>query len=57
MYFFFKLKVALHTAKNMLMLWKLLYEEQTIIDQNDNKSVFQLYTSEMSDKDSSECYK
>ncbi|XP_073996401.1 tetratricopeptide repeat domain 7 [Rhodnius prolixus] len=46
-------EVALHTAKNMLMLWKLLYEEQTIIDQNDNKSVFQLYTSEMSDKDSS----
>ncbi|XP_014242615.1 tetratricopeptide repeat protein 7B isoform X2 [Cimex lectularius] len=45
--------VALSTAKNMLILWKFQYEDQTLIEQADNKSVFQLYTSEMSDKDSS----
>uniref|UniRef100_A0A0K8TA39 Tetratricopeptide repeat protein 7 N-terminal domain-containing protein n=2 Tax=Lygus hesperus TaxID=30085 RepID=A0A0K8TA39_LYGHE len=44
---------ALLTAKNMLILWKVLHEEQTLNDQNDTKSVFQLYTSAMSDKDSS----
>lgn len=39
----------------MLSLWKLLYEEQTQMqtDHSDTRSVFQLYTSEMSDKDSS----
>ncbi|KAK9502249.1 hypothetical protein O3M35_011053 [Rhynocoris fuscipes] len=46
-------EVALLTAKNMLILWKVLYEDQTLVEQNDTKSVFQLYTSEMSDKDSS----
>lgn len=48
------------TAKQMLELWKNLYEGQTISDvpecdrKSDTRSVFQLYTSEMSDKDSSE---
>jgi hypothetical protein len=44
----------------MLALWKTLYEEQTNIElpdqsekRSDTRSVFQLYTSEMSDKDSS----
>lgn len=46
-------EVALLTAKNMLVIWKTLYEDQTVSDSSDNKSVFQLYTSEMSDKDSS----
>lgn len=48
-------EVALSTAKHMLSLWKLLYEEQTQMqtDHSDTRSVFQLYTSEMSDKDSS----
>lgn len=42
----------------MLMLWKTLYEGQTMSDvpecdrKSDTRSVFQLYTSEMSDKDS-----
>jgi hypothetical protein len=49
-------QTALLTAKHMLLLWKMFYEEQTLIDQSDNKSVFQLYTSEMSDKDSSMNY-
>lgn len=50
---------ALITAKQMLELWKNLYEGQTISDipecdrKSDTRSVFQLYTSEMSDKDSS----
>uniref|UniRef100_V5IB36 Tetratricopeptide repeat protein n=1 Tax=Anoplophora glabripennis TaxID=217634 RepID=V5IB36_ANOGL len=50
---------ALVTAKQMLELWKSLYEGQTISDmpecdrKSDTRSVFQLYTSEMSDKDSS----
>ncbi|KAJ8934346.1 hypothetical protein NQ314_013387 [Rhamnusium bicolor] len=50
---------ALVTAKQMLELWKNLYEGQTISDmpecdrKSDTRSVFQLYTSEMSDKDSS----
>lgn len=53
-------EMALLTAKHMLALWKTLYEDQTngeIIDhsekRSDTRSVFQLYTSEMSDKDSS----
>ncbi|XP_076251037.1 tetratricopeptide repeat domain 7 [Rhynchophorus ferrugineus] len=52
-------EVALITAKQMLELWKNLYEGQTISDvpecdrKSDTRSVFQLYTSEMSDKDSS----
>lgn len=52
-------EVALITAKQMLELWKTLYESQTISDmpecdrKSDTRSVFQLYTSEMSDKDSS----
>ncbi|XP_050310912.1 tetratricopeptide repeat protein 7B isoform X2 [Anthonomus grandis grandis] len=52
-------EVALVTAKQMLELWKSLYEGQTISDmpecdrKSDTRSVFQLYTSEMSDKDSS----
>lgn len=52
-------QVALVTAKQMLELWKNLYEGQTISDmpecdrKSDTRSVFQLYTSEMSDKDSS----
>lgn len=52
-------EVALVTAKQMLELWKNLYEGQTISDmpecdrKSDTRSVFQLYTSEMSDKDSS----
>jgi hypothetical protein len=44
----------------MLSLWRALYEDQTNIDvpdqserRSDTRSVFQLYTSEMSDKDSS----
>lgn len=50
---------ALATAKHMLELWKHLYEGQTISDvpecdrKSDTRSVFQLYTTEMSDKDSS----
>ncbi|XP_028144686.1 tetratricopeptide repeat protein 7B [Diabrotica virgifera virgifera] len=50
---------ALVTAKQMLELWKNLYEGQTISDmpecdrKSDTRSVFQLYSSEMSDKDSS----
>lgn len=49
---------ALTTAKQMLELWKNLYEGQ-INDvpecdrKSDTRSVFQLYTSEMSDRDSS----
>ncbi|XP_030746939.1 tetratricopeptide repeat protein 7B-like [Sitophilus oryzae] len=52
-------EVALITARQMLELWKNLYEGQTISDvpecdrKSDTRSVFQLYTSEMSDKDSS----
>ncbi|XP_012272364.1 tetratricopeptide repeat protein 7B [Orussus abietinus] len=52
---------ALATIKHMLYLWKNLYENQTNVDCNElqsekrseTRSVFQLYTSEMSDKDSS----
>ncbi|KAJ8973295.1 hypothetical protein NQ317_008171 [Molorchus minor] len=50
---------VLVTAKQMLELWKSLYEGQTVSDmpecdrKSDTRSVFQLYTSEMSDKDSS----
>lgn len=50
---------ALITAKQMLELWKNLYENQTNSDvpecdrKSDTRSVFQLYTSEMSDRDSS----
>lgn len=46
----------------MLEIWKNLYESQTTCDmpecdlKSDTRSVFQLYTSEMSDKDSSECF-
>lgn len=51
---------ALFTIKHMLLLWRNLYEDQTNIDVNEQqserrsetRSVFQLYTSEMSDKDS-----
>lgn len=55
----FYLQKALITAKQMLELWKNLYEGQTISDvpecdrKSDTRSVFQLYTSEMSDKDTS----
>lgn len=48
--------MALSTAKQMLSLWKLLYEEQiqqVQAEHSDTRSHFQLYTSEMSDKDSS----
>ena len=51
---------ALKTAKQMLDLWKNLYEGQMGSDvpecdrKSDSHSVFQLYTSEMSDKDTSE---
>ncbi|CAH1986367.1 unnamed protein product [Acanthoscelides obtectus] len=50
---------ALTAAKQMLELWKNLYEGQIVSDmpecdrKSDTRSVFQLYTSEMSDKDSS----
>ncbi|XP_011309918.1 tetratricopeptide repeat protein 7B [Fopius arisanus] len=52
---------ALFTIKHMLHMWRTLYEDQTNIDCNEQqserrsetRSVFQLYTSEMSDKDSS----
>jgi hypothetical protein len=54
------LQQALLTAKHMLSLWRALYEDQTNGDlpdqsekRSDTRSVFQLYTSEMSDKDSS----
>lgn len=54
------LQQALLTAKYMLSLWRTLYEDQMNIDlpdqserRSDTRSVFQLYTSEMSDKDSS----
>lgn len=51
---------SLMTIKNMLYKWKTLYETQTTSDNSDQhsdkrsetRSVFQLYTSEMSDKDS-----
>ncbi|XP_063224947.1 tetratricopeptide repeat protein 7B [Bacillus rossius redtenbacheri] len=53
-------ETALLTAKHMLALWKQLYESQVMAEmashsekQSDTRSVFQLYTSEMSDKDSS----
>lgn len=56
----FGFQLALFTAKHMLSLWKTLYEDQTNIElpdqsekRSDTRSVFQLYTSEMSDKDSS----
>ena len=53
---------ALFTIKHMFFLWKNLYEDQTNVDINEQhsekrsetRSVFQMYTSEMSDKDSSE---
>lgn len=46
-------EAALLTAKHMLSLWKVLYEEQTTQESTqENRSVLQLYTSEMSDKDS-----
>lgn len=52
---------ALFTIKHMLFLWKNLYEDQTNVDINEQqsekhsetRSVFQMYTSEMSEKDSS----
>ncbi|XP_015591073.1 tetratricopeptide repeat protein 7B isoform X2 [Cephus cinctus] len=52
---------AFTTIKHMLHLWRNLYEDQTNVDCNEQqserrsetRSVFQLYTSEMSDKDSS----
>ncbi|XP_011170760.1 tetratricopeptide repeat protein 7B isoform X3 [Solenopsis invicta] len=52
---------ALYTISHMLHLWKSLYEDQTNVNCNEQqsekrsetRSVFQLYTSEMSDKDSS----
>lgn len=52
---------ALFTIRHMLMLWKNLYEDQTNANCNEQhserrsetRSVFQLYASEMSDKDSS----
>ncbi|XP_011646054.2 tetratricopeptide repeat protein 7B [Pogonomyrmex barbatus] len=52
---------ALYTISHMLHLWKDLYEDQTNVNCNEQqsekrsetRSVFQLYTSEMSDKDSS----
>ncbi|XP_026676754.1 tetratricopeptide repeat protein 7B-like [Diaphorina citri] len=44
-------EAALQTARHMLTLWKNLYEDQTNSEISDNKSVFQLYTSELSDKD------
>lgn len=52
---------ALLTIKHMLHLWKTLYEGQTNVDVNEQtsekrsetRSVFQMYSSEMSDKDSS----
>ncbi|XP_077267938.1 tetratricopeptide repeat domain 7 isoform X4 [Temnothorax americanus] len=52
---------ALYTISHMLHLWKNLYEDQTNVNCNEQqsekrsetRSVFQLYTSEMSDKDSS----
>ncbi|XP_014219287.1 tetratricopeptide repeat protein 7B [Copidosoma floridanum] len=51
---------ALFTIKHMLFLWKNLYEDQTSVDINEQqsekrsetRSVFQMYTTEMSDKDS-----
>jgi hypothetical protein len=54
------LQSALFTARHMMALWKTLYEDQTNIElpdqsekRSDTRSVFQIYTSEMSDKDSS----
>ncbi|XP_045460527.1 tetratricopeptide repeat protein 7B [Harmonia axyridis] len=53
------LEKALSIAKHMLELWKNLYEGQTNSDmpecdrKSDTRSIFQLYPSEMSDKDSS----
>ncbi|KAK6631736.1 hypothetical protein RUM43_013800 [Polyplax serrata] len=53
-------EVALVTAQHMLSVWRVLYEDQTIMDavdtsdkRSDTKSTFQLYATEMSDKDSS----
>lgn len=54
---------ALFTIKHMLCLWKSLYEDQTNVDINEQqsekrsetRSIFQMYSSEMSDKDSSKC--
>lgn len=46
----------------MLILWKQLYECQTVSDmpecdrKSDTRSVFQIYTTEMSDKDSSKSF-
>jgi len=55
---------ALYTISHMLHLWKSLYEDQTNVNCNEQhsekrsetRSVFQLYTSEMSDKDSSKLW-
>lgn len=55
---------ALYTISHMLHLWKSLYEDQTNVNCNEQqsekrsetRSVFQLYTSEMSDKDSSKSF-
>lgn len=54
---------ALTTLKNMLHIWKLHYECQTLGDdeqqsekRSETRSVFQLYTNEMSDKDSSKYF-
>lgn len=50
---------ALVTAKKMMELWKVLYEGQISSDvpecdrKSETRSLFQLYPSEMSDKDSS----
>ncbi|XP_066581343.1 tetratricopeptide repeat protein 7B [Prorops nasuta] len=52
---------TLFTIRHMLLIWKNLYEDQTNSNsdeqhsekRSETRSVFQLYTSEMSDKDSS----
>lgn len=54
------LQAALVTGKKMLAVWKNLYEDQTSNDsleqserRSETRSVFNLYASGMSDKDSS----
>ena len=60
----FSAEDALFTIKHMLFLWKTFYEhqvaaaadesaEQQSEKRSETKSVFQIYSSEMSDKDSS----
>lgn len=56
----FYIKVALVTAKHMLSMCKASASNEggsPSIEHTDNRSIFQLYTTEHSDKDSSKVFK